>query len=70
MQFENSFKVALPPDKAWVVLLDVERIAPCLPGAEITEVVDARTYKGKVAVRLGPAGRCCCRYCGLRNGTG
>ena len=66
MQFENSFEVALPPDEAWAVLLDVERIAPSLPGAEITEVVDARTYKGKVAVRLGPVGGCCCRY---RGGT-
>ena len=54
MQFENSFEVALPPDEAWALLLDIERIAPCLPGAEITEVVDERTYKGKVAVRLGP----------------
>ena len=53
MQFENSFEVALPPDEAWALLLDIERIAPCLPGAEITEVVDERTYKGKVAVRHG-----------------
>lgn len=34
--------------------MDIERIAPCMPGAEITEIVDSETYKGKVSVRLGP----------------
>jgi uncharacterized protein len=54
MEFDNSFEVPLPPADAWVVLMDIERIAPCMPGAELTEVVDANTYKGKIAVRLGP----------------
>ncbi len=54
MLFSNSFQVPLPPDQAWNFLLDIRRIAPCMPGAELTEVVDERTYKGKVAVRLGP----------------
>ena len=54
MEFENSFEVPLPPDRAWAALLDVERIAPCMPGAELTEIVDDRTFKGKVSVRLGP----------------
>jgi len=54
MEFDNSFEVPLPVDDAWKVLMDIRRIAPCLPGAELTEVVDDRTYKGKVAVRLGP----------------
>lgn len=54
MQFENSFDVPLPPDQAWPLLMDIERIAPCMPGAELTEVVDANTYKGRIAVRLGP----------------
>ncbi len=54
MEFDNSFDVPLPPAEAWRWLLDIERIATCLPGAELTEVVDAQTYKGKVAVRLGP----------------
>ncbi|MBY0439240.1 MAG: SRPBCC family protein [Burkholderiales bacterium] len=44
----------MPPAEAWTWLLDIERIATCLPGAELTEVVDAQTYKGKVGVRLGP----------------
>ncbi len=34
--------------------MDIRRIAPCMPGAELTEVVDERTYKGKIGVRLGP----------------
>jgi uncharacterized protein len=54
MEFDNSFEVPLPPAEAWKVLLDVERIAPCMPGAELTEVVDKSTYKGKIGVRLGP----------------
>jgi uncharacterized protein len=54
MEFDNSFEVPLPPDEAWKVLLDIERIAPCMPGAELTEVVDRNTYKGKIGVRLGP----------------
>src|SRR5215831_5021087 len=54
MEFDNSFEVPLPPAEAWKVLLDVERIAPCMPGAELTEVIDKSTYKGKIGVRLGP----------------
>jgi uncharacterized protein len=54
MEFDNSFEVPLPPAQTWKVLNDIERIAPCMPGAELTEVVDADTYKGKIAVRLGP----------------
>lgn len=54
MKFENSFEVPLPPDRAWAVLMDVERVAPCMPGAELTEIVDDRTFRGRVAVRLGP----------------
>ena len=54
MRFSNSFDVPLPPDQAWAFLLDIRRIAPCMPGAELTEVVDESTYKGNVAVRLGP----------------
>jgi uncharacterized protein len=54
MEFDNTLEVPLPPAEAWRVLLDIERIAACIPGAELTEVVDERTYKGKVAVRIGP----------------
>ena len=54
MKIENGFDVPLPPAEAWRVLLDIERVAPCLPGAEILETLDDKSYKGKVAVRLGP----------------
>ena len=48
MKFENSFEVPLPPEEAWPLLLDVPRIAPCFPGAELTEVLEDRRYKGRV----------------------
>lgn len=54
MQFENSFDVPLPPREAWKVLLDVPRIAPCLPGAELTETLGPDKYKGRAGVKVGP----------------
>ena len=54
MEFDNAFEVPLPPAQAWKVLLDIERIAPCMPGAELTEVLGDNRYKGKINVRLGP----------------
>jgi len=54
MEFDNSFEVPLPPAEAWGVLMDVKRVAPCMPGARLTEIVDDRTFKGTVGVRLGP----------------
>jgi carbon monoxide dehydrogenase subunit G len=54
VQFENRFDVPVGVAEAWALLTDIRRIAPCMPGAELTEVVDPRTYKGKLAVKLGP----------------
>ncbi len=54
MQLENSFQVAAPPDKVFAYLLDVNKVAGCLPGAELTEVVDPTTFKGKVKIKVGP----------------
>lgn len=54
MEFDNSFDVPLAPEQAWSVLMDIPRIAPCMPGAELTEVVDPQHFKGKISVRLGP----------------
>jgi uncharacterized protein len=54
MEFDNSFEVPLTPAQAWAVLMDIPRIAPCMPGAELTEIVDAQNYKGRISVRLGP----------------
>jgi carbon monoxide dehydrogenase subunit G len=54
MEIENEFDVPAPIDHVWTYLLDVERVAPCMPGAELTEVVDDHTWKGKVNMKLGP----------------
>ena len=54
MEFANAFEVPVPPDEAWKLLMDIERIAPCVPGAALTQKVDDRTYKGTIAVKLGP----------------
>jgi carbon monoxide dehydrogenase subunit G len=54
MEFTNEFSVPVPIDRAWSVLMDVERIAPCFPGAKITDVLGPDRYTGMVNVRLGP----------------
>jgi carbon monoxide dehydrogenase subunit G len=54
MKLEHSFQVAAPLDRVWEALIDVERVAPCLPGAEITEAGDEGSYRGSFSVRLGP----------------
>jgi uncharacterized protein len=54
MEFDNSFDVPLSPEQSWSVLMDIPRIAPCMPGAELTEIVDPQHFKGKISVRLGP----------------
>ena len=53
MDLENSFEVAADRATAWRVLNDVERIAPCLPGAQLEEI-DGDEYKGNVKVKVGP----------------
>jgi carbon monoxide dehydrogenase subunit G len=52
MELTNSFDVPRPVDETWAVLTDVERVAPCLPGAHLHEVEDGE-YRGVVKVRLG-----------------
>jgi uncharacterized protein len=54
MQLENSFQVGAPPDRVFAYLLDVNKIVGCVPGAELSEVVDPTTFKGKVKVKVGP----------------
>jgi uncharacterized protein len=54
MQLENSFQVGAPPDDVFAYLLDVNKVVGCVPGAELTEVVDQTTFKGKVKVKVGP----------------
>jgi carbon monoxide dehydrogenase subunit G len=53
MELTHEFRVAVPPEQAWAVLTDVERIAPCLPGAELQEV-EGEEYRGVVKVKVGP----------------
>lgn len=54
MRLENSFKVHSPVDRVWAFMMEVERVAPCMPGAEITDTVDENNWKGKVNIKLGP----------------
>ena len=56
MKLESSFEVPAPPAEALALLLDADRVIPCMPGAELVEVVDARTWKAKLTVKLGPVG--------------
>ena len=53
MRLENSFQVPGSPEDAWNLLLDVERIIPCMPGAELTETVDDSHWKARMHVKLG-----------------
>jgi carbon monoxide dehydrogenase subunit G len=53
MKLENRFTVPVPVEQAWRVLLDVERIAPCMPGATLTKVEGDR-FEGTVKVKVGP----------------
>lgn len=53
MELSNEFRVGIPIDQAWAVLTDVERIAPCMPGAELQEV-EGDEYRGVVKVKVGP----------------
>ena len=53
MELDNSFTVPVPPDQAWDVLLDVKRIAPCMPGATVDEV-EGDVITGRIKVKVGP----------------
>lgn len=50
----TSFTVPAPVDRAWAILTDFRHIAPCIPGAELTEIIDEGAYQGRIGVRLGP----------------
>ena len=53
MDLVNEFRVSVSVDQVWAVLTDLERIAPCMPGAELQEV-DGEEYRGIVKVKVGP----------------
>ena len=54
MRFENSFLVDAPVEEVWSTLMDIERVAPCMPGAEVLERAGDNAYKVGIKVKLGP----------------
>jgi len=54
MRIENTVEVDAPLDRVWALVNDIPRVAPCMPGAALTGVLDDATYEGTVAVKLGP----------------
>jgi carbon monoxide dehydrogenase subunit G len=53
MEMDHSFTVPVPPERAWDVLLDVEKIAPCMPGASV-DAFDGEVVTGRIKVKVGP----------------
>jgi uncharacterized protein len=54
MEFDNTFTVEAPIDEVWKAMLDVERVAPCVPGAKVLEQTGDNAYKVAIKVKLGP----------------
>jgi carbon monoxide dehydrogenase subunit G len=54
VELKNEFSVATPIENAWPMLLDVASIVHCVPGGELLEQLDERSFKGRVSVKLGP----------------
>ena len=54
MKLEQAFEVQAPIEQVWEALIDLERVAPCLPGATITQRDEYGTYHGEFKVKLGP----------------
>lgn len=53
MVITTRFELSAPVDAAWAYLLDVQKVADCVPGGSVTEIVDDHTYEGKIEIRLG-----------------
>lgn len=54
MQIQDSFIIAAPQEKVWELMFDIPRLSECVPGIESVEVVDDKTYRGKLVVKVGP----------------
>lgn len=55
VKIEKSFQVKEPMEKVWAFLSDPRKVVTCVPGAQITEQVDEKTYKGAISVKVGPS---------------
>jgi len=55
LKIEKTFEVHEPVEKVWAFLSDPRKVATCVPGAQITEQVDEKTYKGTIKVKVGPS---------------
>jgi uncharacterized protein len=55
VRIEKTFQVTEPVEKVWAFLSDPQKVGTCVPGAQITEQVDERTYKGAIKVKVGPS---------------
>jgi uncharacterized protein len=55
IKIEKTFRVDEPVEKVWAFLSDPRKVGACVPGAQITEQVDERTYKGAIKVKVGPS---------------
>jgi uncharacterized protein len=54
VELSNEFEVSAPPERTWVLLNDVPRVVPCMPGAELTKVVGENEWEATLHVKLGP----------------
>lgn len=54
MQIKDSFVINAPQDKVWEFLFDIPKLSECVPGIEAVEVLDDKTYRGKLVVKVGP----------------
>ncbi|MDX1414953.1 MAG: SRPBCC family protein [Candidatus Promineifilaceae bacterium] len=53
LKVQHTFEVNAPIDQVWTYFADPEQVVPCLPGAELLDVLDQQTYRGRVGIRLG-----------------
>jgi carbon monoxide dehydrogenase subunit G len=54
MHIEDSFLIHAPQEKVWELMFDIPRLSQCIPGVESVEMVDEKTYRGKLVVKVGP----------------
>lgn len=54
IKIEKTFRVNAPVEEVWALLIDPERMVECIPGADLDEVVDERTFRGRLGLKMGP----------------